>query len=163
MVLKMGELKVQTFYVIIKKNYLSIYEKNQKSYERVYLRANSEFAYSVNSAKDYIEKILNMIVEEYNLDTIGEIDLIVIYNEDDIVSDAILNALGENVKERIDIEKLMLKVSSSLERDKNLHIFEYGINYDDKQYLVKNENVVKNEFSLLSYTLTDDMLMKFVG
>ena len=57
----------------------------------------------------------------------------------------------------------MLKVSSSLERDKNLHIFEYGINYDDKQYLVKNENVVKNEFSLLSYTLTDDMLMKFVG
>ena len=53
----MGELKVQTFYVIIKKNYLSIYEKNQKSYERVYLRANSEFAYSVNSAKDYIEKI----------------------------------------------------------------------------------------------------------
>ena len=138
MVLKMGELKVQTFYVIIKKNYLSIYEKNQKSYERVYLRANSEFAYSVNSAKDYIEKILNMIVEEYNLDTIGEIDLIVIDNEDDIVSDAILNALGENVKE-------------------------HGINYDDKQYLVKNENVVKNEFSLLSYTLTDDMLMKFVG
>ena len=50
-----------------------------------------------------------------------------------------------------------------MERDKNLHIFEYGINYDDKQYLVKNENVVKNEFSLLSYTLTDDMLMKFVG
>lgn len=159
----MGELKVQTFYVIIKKNYLSIYEKNQKSYERVYLGGNSEFVYSVNSAKDYIEKILNMIVEEYNLDTIGEIDLIVIDNEDDIVSDAILNALGENVKERINIEKLMLKVSSSLERDKKLHIFEYGINYDDKQYLVKNENVVKNEFSLLSYTLTDDMLMKFVG
>lgn len=163
MILKMGELKVQTFYVIIKKNYLSIYEKNQKSYERVYLRGNSEFAYSVNSAKECIEKFLNIIVEEYNLDTIGEIDLIVIDNEDDIVSNAILNALGENVKERIDIEKLMLKVSSSLERDKKLHIFEYGINYDGKQFFVMNENIVKNEFSLLSYTLTDDMLMKFVG
>lgn len=154
---------MQTFYVIIKKNHLSIYEKNGNSYEKVYLGGNPEFAYSVNSAKDCTKRFFDMIVEEYNLDTIGEVDFIVIDNEDDIISNAILEAFGENVKKRIDIEKLMSEVSSGIGRDKKLRIFEYGINYDGKKYLVKNEEVVKEEFSLLSYTLTDDMLMKFVG
>lgn len=152
---------MQTFYVIIKKSNLLIYEKNGTSYEKVYLGGNPEYTYSVNSTKDYVKKFFNMIIEEYNLDTIGEIEFIVIDNEDDIISNAILEAFGENIKTHIDIEKLMLEISSSIGRDKKLHISEYGINYDGKKYLVKNKKIVKEDFSLLSYTLTDDMLMKF--
>ena len=153
---------MQTFYVIIKKDYLLIYEKKGNLYERVYLEGKPEYAYNVNSAKDYAKKCLDTIVNEYNLDTMGEIDLIVIDNEDEIIANAMSDAFGKNVKERIKIEKLMSEVSAGIGRDKKLRISEYGINYDGKKYLVRDGKVVKEEFSLLSYTLTDDMLMKFV-
>lgn len=82
---------MQTFYMVIKKECLSIYEKNGNTYE----------------------------MEEYNLDTIGEIDLIVIDNEDDIISNAMLEAFGDNVKQRISVEKLMLEILGRLEEIKN--------------------------------------------
>ena len=154
---------MQTFYVIIKKDYLLIYEKKGDVYERVYLEGKLEYAYSVNSAAKDCARCLNTIVNEYNLDTMGEIDLIVIDNEDEIIANAMSDAFGENVKKRIKIEKLMSEVSANIGRDKKLRISEYGINYDGKKYLVRDGKVEKEEFSLLSYTLTDDMLMKFVG
>ncbi len=154
---------MQTFYIIIKKEYLTIYEKNGNTYERVYLGGNPEYAYCVNSAKDYADRCFEMLMEEYNLDTIGEMDLIVIDNEDDIISDAMLEAFGDNVKQRISVEKLILEILGRLGRDKKLRIPDYGINFDGKKYFIKDKKVVKEEFSLLSYTLKDEMLMKFIG
>lgn len=154
---------MQTFYVIIKKDYLSLYEKNGNVYEKVYLGGNPEYFYSVNNAKDYVNHLFEMIIEEYNLDTIGEIDFIVFDNEDVIISNAMLEAFGQSVKERISIEHFMMDVSDSLGRDKKLHISEYGINFDGKNYVVKNRQIVKEEFSLLAYSLNDEMLIKFVG
>ena len=154
---------MQTFYVIIKKEYMSIYEKKGSSYEKVYLGGNPEYAYSVNNAKEHANRFLEMIVEEYNLDTVGEIDFVVIDNEDEVISNAMLEAFGQSVKNRINIEKLILEVATSMGRDKKLRIFQYGINYDGKRYLIKDKSVVKEEFCLLSYTLTDDMLVKFIG
>ena len=154
---------MQTFYVIIKKECLSVYENNGSSYEKVYLGGNPEYTYCVNSAKDYVKRFFEIIIEEYNLDTIGEIDFIVIDNEDELISDVMLNAFGEQVKKRIEIEHLMLEILERIGRDEKLRIFEYGINFDDKKYLLKNNNAVKEDFSLLAYTLTDDMLTKFIG
>ena len=153
---------MQTFYVVIKKDCLLVYEKNGCSYEKVYLGGNPEYAYSVNSAKHYTNRFLDKIVEEYNLDSIGEIDFIVIDNEDEIISNVMLEAFGQNVKKRISIEKLISEISASIGRDKKLHVSEYGINFDGKKYLIKNQQVVKEEFSLLAYSLSDDMLMKFI-
>ena len=154
---------MQTFYMIIKKECLSIYEKNGNSYERVYLGGNPEYAYSVNCARNYVDRFLKMIVEEYNLDTIGEVDFVVIDNEDTVISNVMLEAFGQNVKKRICVENLVSEISASIGRDKKLRIFEYGINFDGKKYLVKGQQVIKEEFSLLAYTLNDDMLMRLVG
>lgn len=154
---------MQTFYVIIKKDYLTIYEKNGNSYEKVYLGGNSEYTYSVNSAKDYVNQFFEMIIEEYNLDTMGEIDFVVIDNEDVITTNAMMTAFGQSVAKQISIENLMEEILASIGRDKKLRISEYGINYDGKKYLVKDKKVVKEEFSLLAYTLSDDMLIKYIG
>lgn len=154
---------MQTFYVIIKKDYLTIYEKNGNSYEKVYLGGNSEYTYSVNSAKDYVNRFFEMIIEEYNLDTMGEIDFVVIDNEDVITTNAMMMAFGQSVAKQISIENLMEEILASIGRDKKLRISEYGINYDGKKYLVKDKKVVKEEFSLLAYTLSDDMLIKYIG
>lgn len=153
---------MQTFYVLIKKNFLSIYEKNGNAYEKVYLGGNPDFSYSVSSAKECADRFLKMILDEYNLNTMGEIDFVVIDNEDEILSDVMLRAFGQSVKKRISIEGLIGEVLSNIGRDKKLQISEYGINFDGKKYLVKGKQVVKEEFSLLAYTLSDDMLIKFV-
>lgn len=152
-----------TFYVIIKKECLSTFGKNGSSYEKVYLGGNPEFSYSLNSAKDYVSRFFDMIIEEYNLDTIGEIDFVIIDNEDEIISNAMIDAFGDSVKKRISVENLMVEVSAGIGRDKKLHISEYGINFDGKKYLIKDKKAVKEEFNLLAYTLSDEMLVKFLG
>ena len=154
---------MQTFYVIIKKECLSLYEKKGDLYERVYLGGNSEYYYNVNSAVENIKHLLEMIVEEYNLDTIAEVNLIAIENEDEIISSVVLNAFGAIIKKKISITKLMSYIIDNLKRDEKLHISEYGVNYDGKKYIPDKQGVNKEEFSLLAYTLSDDMLMKFVG
>lgn len=153
---------MQTFYVIIQKNYLSVYEKNADMFEKVYLGGNPYFAYTVNNAVDYIQRFFSMIIEEYNLETVGEVDFVVIENEDRIITDAVSKAMGECIKKQLKIEELMLNVIARLGRDKNLCISEYGVNFDERKYIVTDGKINKDEYSLLSYTLNDDMLIKFV-
>ena len=111
---------MQTFYVLIKKNCLSIYEKNGNAYEKVYLGGNPDFSYSISSAKEGADRFLEMIVDEYNLNTMGEIDLVVIDNEDEILSDVMLRAFGQSVKKRISIEGLMGEVLILMARNTSL-------------------------------------------
>lgn len=153
---------MQTFYVIIKKGHLLIYEKNKNAYETVYLGGNAEYSYSINRVYSNIDSFLNTIVEEYNLDAIEDINLIVIDNENSFISNEIISALGERVKRRINIEKLVFDVLQVFEKDKKIHITEYGINYDGKKYSLHESNLVKEEFNLLSYSLKDDELMKLL-
>ena len=94
---------MQTFYVIIQKNYLSVYEKNADMFEKVYLGGNPYFAYTVNNAVDYIQRFFSMIIEEYNLETVGEVDFVVIENEDRIITDAVSKAMGECIKKQLKI------------------------------------------------------------
>lgn len=148
--------------MIIKKDCLSLYEKNDNEYEKVYFEGNPEYSYSINSAKESVERFLNMLLGEYNLDTMGEIDFVVIDNEDEIVSEVMLGEFAQSVKKRINIMELMSKILDSIGRDKKLHISDYGINYDGKRYIFNNQKIVKEEFSLLAYTLNDNMLINFI-
>lgn len=154
---------MQTFYIIIKKDYLSFFEKNGNSYERVYLGGNPEFEYSLNSVNDNSERLCTMIVEEYNLDTIAEMDFVVINNENNFISEVMTKALNQNIKEIISIDSLIKTAMINLSRDQKLYIQKYGIHFDGKSYFLRDSNLYKEEFSLVSYGLKDDMLMKFLS
>lgn len=154
---------MQTVYVIIKKEYLALYEKNGNSFEQIYLNGNPEYSYSLNSAKDGMDKMLIMLAEQYNLDSIGEIDLIVIDNEDKITSETILRALGNSVTKKIPVEQVIQNAVERLNRDKKLHILKYGVNYDGRKYGLSEGKITQSPFSLLAYTVSDDMLMRYVG
>ena len=154
---------MQTFYVIIKKESLSLFEQNGGIFEKVYLGGKQEYFYAVNSAQDTANKFLSMIVEEYNLDSVGEIDLIVVNNEDEIISTAMTKAFGKNVKEEISIAKVILTALEKLDRDSKLRIRDYGVNFDEKKYCLVNGEVKKDEFSLLAYTLSDEMVLRYIS
>jgi hypothetical protein len=153
---------VQEFYIIIKKESLLVYEKKGNGYERIYLGGNPEYLYSLNNPSKSIEKFLALITEEYNLDSIAEVNFNIIDNEDKIVSNTVLEKFGVYVKTRIHVETLMIEILNSLARDAKLRILEYGINYDNKNYIMKDNGINKGEYSLLAYKLIDDKLIKYV-
>lgn len=114
-----------------------------------------------NCAKACTDKLLSILVNVYNLDSAGEIDLVMIDNEDKVVSEVIDKALSKHIKEKIQIDDLICRISQKLDRDENLHISEYGINFDGKNYLCKSSGVKKSEFYLLGYTVSADELLKY--
>ncbi len=154
---------MQTFYMIIGKKSLSLYEKIGVSFKQIYLQGKPEYLYDINRARECIDKVFAMLIIEYNMRSIGEIDLVVINNEDKIISDVIGKLLRKHIREKIEVEDLLGIATEKLCRDKKLHISEYGINFDGKNYLYTEKGVEKNEFSLLGYTVNNDELMRYIG
>lgn len=153
---------MQTFYVVLEKAIMSIYVRDNGSYERIYIEGNPEYTYDINCAKDSVEKLLFSLVNENNLESVGEIDLILIDNENKIVTEVMEKALKEYIKEKIQIDSLICKMSKKMSRDKKMYITQYGINFDGKNYICKGEKINKSEFSLLGYTVSSDELLKYV-
>lgn len=153
---------MQTFYLLIGKSNLYVYEKKDNTYERLYIEGNPEYAYDLNSAKTSIEQLMDELVNEYNLDTKAEIDFIVVDNEDRIVSEVMQKVLGEYQSKVYEIDFLMKLVAGKLQRDSKMMIDKFGINFDGKNYLLSDGGIVKNDFNLLGYTLNEDDLMKYI-
>ena len=153
---------MQTFYLLIGKSNLYVYEKKDNTYERLYIEGNPEYAYDLNSTKTSIEQLMDELVNEYNLDTKAEIDFIVVDNEDRIVSEVMQKVLGEYQSKVYEIDFLMKLVAGKLQRDSKMMIDKFGINFDGKNYLLSDGGIVKNDFNLLGYTLNEDDLMKYI-
>lgn len=151
---------MQTFYLVIEKSSLSLFSLN--NYERIPIEGNEYYTYDLNYSTNYINILLEILANQFNLDSIGEIDFIVINNEDKIISEVMNKALEKHIKKIYDIEKIVENLLYKLNRDKKLYIDKYGINFDGKSYIIQKNKVSKKEFNLLGYTITDEQLIKFV-
>lgn len=154
---------MQKFYLVIEKENLILFEKKANAYDRLYLEGNSEFSYELNKVDDDVNRLLEILVNEYNLDSMGEIEIILISNENKMISEKFLEMLEKYIKEKIEISTLLFTVMKKLMLDKKLFIEKFGLNYDGKNYIIKENKLMKKEFSLLGYTLTTEQLMKYIG
>jgi hypothetical protein len=148
--------------MIIGKDKLYLYEKDNGAFERVYIEGNPEYSYNINSSKSHIERLMDYLKNEYNMDTTAKIDFVIIDNEDTVISNVLKNILHDYTKEKYSVDDLMIKIFQKLKRDKKLLIPDYGINFDGKNYSVKNSVLEKKEFSLLGYTINQDELMGYI-
>lgn len=151
---------MQTFYLVIEKSSLSLFSLN--NYERIPIEGNEQYTYDLNYSTNCINILLEILANEFNLDSIGEIDFIVINNEDKVISEVMNKALEKHIKKIYDIEKIVENLLYKLNRDKKLYIDKYGINFDGKSYIIQENKISKKEFNLLGYTITDEQLIKFV-
>ena len=151
---------MQKFYMIIGKNELFLYEKNENGYVRQFIEGNSEYSYKLNNAKNDVDRLIKSLVNEYNMETSAEIEFIVIDNENTIYSEIIEKALGEYVAKKNDLKQILTNIIKKLKRDNKLMIDELGINFDGKNYVMSNNKLIKNDYSLLGYTLHADDIMK---
>ncbi|MGG7175289.1 hypothetical protein ACQPV1_18475 [Clostridium neonatale] len=152
---------MQNFYMIIGKNELFLYEKNENGYVRQFIEGNSEYSYKLNNAKNDVDRLIKSLVNEYNMETSAEIEFVVIDNENTIYSEIIEKALGEYVAKKNDLKQILTNIIKKLKRDNKLMIDELGINFDGKNYVMSNNKLIKNDYSLLGYTLHADDIMKF--
>ena len=152
---------MQNFYMIIGKNELFLYEKNENGYVRQFIEGNSEYSYKLNNAKNDVDRLIKSLVNEYNMETSAEIEFVVIDNENTIYSETIEKALGEYVTKKNDLKQILTNIIKKLKRDNKLMIDELGINFDGKNYVMSNNKLIKNDYSLLGYTLQADDIMKF--
>ncbi len=100
---------MQKFYMIIGKNELFLYEKNENGYVRQFIEGNSEYSYKLNNAKNDVDRLIKSLVNEneYNMETSAEIEFIVIDNENTIYSEIIEKALGEYVAKKNDLKQIL--------------------------------------------------------
>ena len=153
---------MQIFYLIIGKDKLFLYEKDNGHAVKQYIEGNPYFLYDVNKAESDVQRMLDLLVNEYNLDTVAELEFIILENDDDIRTNKIEQILSDYIIEKLDLRKTLLKIMKTLNKDKKLYINDFGINYDGMSFYIKNNKLEKSEFNLLSYTLQEDTLMKYI-
>lgn len=157
---------MQIFYMIIGKGKLYLYKKENNRYIKQYIEGNSFYKYEINQVKLDLQKLLERLVDEYNLETKAELEFYIVENEDELFSEAVIKGLKEYVIKKYSLTEVLISVMEKLCKDKKLKIKEFGINYDGKSYLlsgqISNKKVKKSEFSLLAYTICEDDIMKFI-
>ena len=148
--------------MIIGKNAFFLYRKNDKNFEIEYIDGNPYYQYILHEIKLYAEQVLTALVDINNLDDKNEIELIIIENSDHVRNVNVEQVLEKYIKERLKLDTVLLRIMHDLLEDKNLYIKDFGINYDGECYILENNILKRDNYSLLAYTINQDMLMKYV-
>lgn len=154
---------MQMFYVIIGRDKLYLYEKNGEEYSRQYIAGYPEFHYQINNVKNDSGKMMDGLVEEYNLENRSELSFCLIGNKDPFITETVSTAFEEYIADRIDLCVIMSEIVKKLSMDEKLLVEEYGVNFGDINYRLVDEALQVTDYSLLGYTLQADDLVRFVG
>ena len=73
-----------------------------------------------------------------------------------------LRVSKNNVKEVIKLDTVLFRVIHDLLKDKSLYIDEFGVNYDEESYVMRSNALERSNYSLLAYTINQDILMNYV-
>jgi len=141
------------FLVSIEKDCLRTYEKVNGRFEPFFIEGDDCFLYEATSIKQDVEEYMHSIAHEKNLADPSDIELIVLGNFDDLLNSKFHKVWGDHVKQTYQIKNMMEKVFSALQKNKELLILKYGINYDGFSFNMKNGQIEKSDFDLLAYTI----------
>ncbi len=158
----MGE-NMQTFYMIIGGEALFLYTKEGASYQRQYIAANPEFPYQPSRVRDDVQKLLSILVEEYNLEDRSELTFSVVGGEDIVITETVCSVLDGNISDQYSLHSVISKIITKLDKDEKLLIKEFGINFDGINYRLVSGSIQKSDYNLLGYTIQADDLMRYIG
>ncbi len=154
---------MQTFFMFIGKDVLYLYEKIGKGYNRHYIEGNPEFHYQMNHIKKDVEKLINVLADEYNSDNESELLFCLIENSNPVVTEAICGALEGHISKRYSLNSVLPIVIGGLEEDTKLLVKDFGINFDGINYRMMDGKLKEADYSLLGFTLQTDDFMQYIG
>lgn len=149
-------------HMIIGKNAFYLYRHTNNGFEIEYVDGNSYRHYDTHNIKSDLSNLLETVADTNNLDSSNEIEITLIENADPIRNKNVEQVLQNRIKGKISIDELLTRTVIALAENKDLHIYEFGINYDGTSYLFRNGKLEKNSYSLLAYNVGQETLMKYV-
>lgn len=149
-------------HMIIGKNAFYLYRRTNNGFEIEYVDGNPYRHYDTHSIKSDLANLLETVADTNNLDSTDEIFFTVIENADSIRNKNVEQVLENRLKGKISADEILIRTVNSLAKDKDLHIGEFGINYDGASYLFRNGKLEKNSYSLLAYNVGQEKLMEHV-
>lgn len=149
------------FFMIIGKELLYICRARDGALEPVYIHGNLFQQYNPysNTIKDDVRKILEAVADQHNLDAADGMDISLVENADRVRTENIKKALSGSIKRIIPLNDVLLRLVNSLRGKKELHIDDFGINYDGDSYLPRGGQLQRSAYSLLAYTVKPEEFM----
>lgn len=150
---------MERFLLVIKSNQFVVY-KDESCCEPEHLNGSPYYEYETKRLTNNLSNLLNILLEEYNLNSLDDIKLRVITNRDAGINEIAINYLSKiNVLEQggtISVLPLLDKVYKKLSVIEDLFVSQYGINYDGVNYRIRGDgSLEEGNFKLLAYTAKD--------
>lgn len=145
-----------TFYILVEHDKIFLYQKDKSGFVNQYINGNEYIEYSSSSMKNDIDKLINVVLEEFNLVSSEEIGAKIILNKNDYSSNMLTKVLKNSnvtILDVFDLSDILFNVI--INRHNNA-----GINFDGVNYVIINNKISQKNFSLLADTLSEKDLMK---
>lgn len=149
-------------YMIIGKNAFYLYRRTNNGFEIEYIDGNPYRRYDTHSIKNDLVNLLDTVADTNNLNSSDEIEITLIENADSIRNKNVEQVLENRLKAKISVDDVLIRAVIALAENKDLHIYEFGINYDGASYIFRNGKLEKNSYSLLAYNVGQEKLMEYV-
>lgn len=125
---------------------------------QISIDGNLSFEYSMNRVQEDVARFLERLAYYYNLSGSSELSVLLVANEDDSITKTVANAFDGQEKavhreDVCEIDRIITDVIRQLSNDKTQHIDEFGVNFDGINYMLKNNTLEKQPFSLLGLTI----------
>ena len=158
---------MKKFYLIIGKDRFCVYHKDNNAFALEYIDGDPYMTYDIHRINGDIKRLLEALQQNYNLETMSELNFIVVKNSDPIRNSVIEKAItGEEgqaslIKGKYELKDILVKAIKKLSKDEKLHISEFGINYDGDSYILEDGILKQGEYNLLGYTIAQECLIDY--
>lgn len=146
---------MQTIFLLLCKGHISIYESD--GFCRKYVNGNESIHFHRSQLKEDLQKMKADLCNEYNINSEDDFTFILLENEDRLLNEALKN--GIRIKASIPISLLLDETIKVLSKKNDLKMELYGLNFDEKSYLVSGGGIASDSFSLFAHTVQDDELI----
>lgn len=136
-----------------------LYEKRENRFVRQYIEGRMDFPFDLNHSGTSAQRLLEALANELNIDRVSELEFTVIDNRDALCTEVVHRAFKEHIVETIELPKVLMTVMKRLQREKKLHIQEYGVDFDGVHYMLSEGKLCSGPFDLLAYHLDEDALV----
>lgn len=141
------------FFIIVGINALYTYERDGQRFEPQFIEGSELFSLNSTNISEDVNSYMEILANEKNLGTIAKLEFEVLEGSEKSFNMAVVNALGEHIDKVYQLKSTLMTVVKKLQRDKNLMIDTYGVNYEGHSYKIVNNSLLQKEFDLLAYTI----------
>ena len=153
-----NDLLKMCFILFVSKNTFYLYQDNDDVIKKSFIAKT----YNLYSIKEDVMSMLSILAKFNGSKDTSVIELIVIENIDEVRNKNVELILNKIIKKIVPLHQILNKCIKSLTVKRELHIKEFGVNYDGDSYLLKDETLQKIPYSLLSYSLKRDSLIEYL-